>query len=191
MAYQSQQNIPKNAIYAKFQMSNAEKGKVDADISKILIVNEVSAAKINIAEGEKVKSFFVLAVILKKKEFDEKTIITISKLIPQNMVLVLEYGTQAKLAVYHTKLMQTEWQEQGRLFLELKGLIWMQCGRTCSGVLRAENGRTSCRLTKTLPYGSSSKNWKKKSLAWKSWQEAKSSQRKSLNWFRRSTYSNQ
>ena len=87
-----------------------QKGKVDADISKILIVNEVSAAKINIAEGEKVKSFFVLAVILKKKEFDEKTIITISKLIPQNMVLVLEYGTQAKLAVYHTKLMQTEWQ---------------------------------------------------------------------------------
>ena len=114
--------LPKNAIYAKFQMSNAEKGKVDADISKILIVNEVSAAKINIAEGEKVKSFFVLAVILKKKEFDEKTIITISKLIPQNMVLVLEYGTQAKLAVYHTKLMQTEWQEQGRLSLELKGL---------------------------------------------------------------------
>lgn len=114
--------LPKNAIYAKFQMSNAEKGKVDADISKIIIVNEVSAAKINIAEGEKVKSFFVLAVILKKKEFDEKTIITISKLIPQNMVLILEYGTQAKLAVYHTKLMQTEWQEQGRLSLELKGL---------------------------------------------------------------------
>lgn len=114
--------LPKNAIYAKFQMSNAEKGKVDADISKIIIVNEVSAAKINIAEGEKVKSFFVLAVILKKKEFDEKTIITISKLIPQNMVLILEYGTQAKLAVYHTKLMQTEWQEQDRLSLELKGL---------------------------------------------------------------------
>lgn len=129
--------LPKNAIYAKFQMSNAEKGKVDADISKILIVNEVSAAKINIAEGENVKSFFVLAVILKKKEFDEKTIITISKLIPQNMVLVLEYGTQAKLAVYHTKLMQTEWQEQDRLSLELKGLdmdaVWENVLRSIEG----------------------------------------------------------
>lgn len=49
--------LPKNAIYAKFQMNNAEKGKVDADISKIMIVNKVSAAKINIAEGDKVKFF--------------------------------------------------------------------------------------------------------------------------------------
>lgn len=49
--------ILKDAIYAKFHMSNAEKGKVDADISKIMIVNKVSAAKINIAEGDKVKFF--------------------------------------------------------------------------------------------------------------------------------------
>ena len=52
--------LPKNAIYAKFQMSNAEKGKVDADISKIMIVNEVYTEKINIAEGDKVKFFLFL-----------------------------------------------------------------------------------------------------------------------------------
>ena len=40
--------LPKNAIYAKFQMNTAEKAKIDADISRITIVNEVSAEKVHI-----------------------------------------------------------------------------------------------------------------------------------------------
>ena len=103
-------------------MNTAEKAKIDADISKITIVNEVSADKVHIAAGEQVKSFFVLLVALKKKDFDDKTIITISKLIPQNMLLVLECGDEAKLATYHTKLMQTEWKQKEELSVELKGL---------------------------------------------------------------------
>lgn len=114
--------LPKNAIYAKFQMNTAEKAKNDADISRITIVNEVSAEKVHIAAGDQVKSFFVLLVALKKKDFDDKTIITISKLIPQNMLLVLECGNEAKLATYHTKLMQTEWKRKEALSVELKGL---------------------------------------------------------------------
>lgn len=114
--------LPKNAIYAKFQMNTAENAKIDADISRITIVNEVSAEKVHIAAGDQVKSFFVLLVALKKKDFDDKTIITISKLIPQNMLLVLECGDEAKLATYHTKLMQTEWKQKEALSVELKGL---------------------------------------------------------------------
>ena len=114
--------LPKNAIYAKFQMNTAEKAKIDADISRITIVNEVSAEKVHIAAGNQVKSFFVLLVALKKKDFDDKTIITISKLIPQNMLLVLECGDEAKMATYHTKLMQTEWKRKEALSVELKGL---------------------------------------------------------------------
>ena len=114
--------LPKNAIYAKFQMNTAERAKIDADISRITIVNEVSPAKINIADGERVKSFFVLLVALKRKDFEEKTIITISKLIPQNMLLVLECAGEAKLAAYHTKLMQTDWKRKEDISIELKGL---------------------------------------------------------------------
>ena len=114
--------LPKNAIYAKFQMNTAEKAKIDADISRITIVNELSAEKVHIAAGDQVKSFFVLLVALKKKDFDDKTIITISKLISQNMLLVLECGDEAKLATYHTKLMQTEWKRKEALSVELKGL---------------------------------------------------------------------
>lgn len=114
--------LPKSAVYAKFQMNTAEKAKIDADISRITIVNEVSAAKVNIAPGEKVQAFFVLQVMLKRREFNERTLIVLSKLIPQNMVLLLEYDGQAKLAVYHTKLLQTPWSDPETLSLAISGL---------------------------------------------------------------------
>lgn len=114
--------LPKTAIYTKFQMNAAEKAKIDADISRIVIVNEVSAAKLNLAPGESVQAFFVLQVTLKHREFSEKTLITLSKLIPQNMVLLLECDGQAKMAVYHTKLLQTPWCDLAELTLTIKGL---------------------------------------------------------------------
>lgn len=116
------QPLPKTAIFARFQMNAAEKTKIDADISRIVIVNEVSAEKLNLAPGKTVQAFFVLQVQLKRKEFSEKTLITLSKLIPQNMVLLLEHGGQAKLAVYYTKLLQTPWCDPAALTLSLKGL---------------------------------------------------------------------
>ena len=99
--------LPKKAVYAKFQLNTAARDKIDADISRISIVNEITPAKINIPAGDEVGSFFVLLVILKKKDFDEKTIATLSKLIPQNILFVLEFEGQSKLAIYHTRLMQT------------------------------------------------------------------------------------
>lgn len=160
--------LPKNAIYAKFQMNTAEKARIDADISRITIVNEVTAAKVNIADGEQVKSFFVLLIALKKKNFEDKTLITISKLIPQKMLLVLEYDGKAKLAIYHSKLMQTEWKRTEDLSIELKGLdmdaVWeniivqigniqIEQGNTLNEQIAADEQRTKIqkeidRLTK-------------------------------------------
>ena len=114
--------LPKKAIYAKFQMNSAAKDRMDNDISKITIVNELSPARINISAGKEIQSIFVLHIILKRKDFDERNIVTISKLIPQNMLLVLECGQEAKLAVYHTKLIQTEWENKESLSIEIKGL---------------------------------------------------------------------
>ena len=114
--------LPKKAIYTKFQMNTAAKAKIDADISRITIVNEIAPNKVNIPAGEDVKSFFVLLVSLKKKEYDEKTIATLSKLIPQNILFVLEYENESRLAIYHTKVMQTEWMPTEEQKVELKGL---------------------------------------------------------------------
>lgn len=113
--------LPKKAVYAKFQMNTAAKEKIDADISRITIVNEITPAKINIPAGDEVGSFFVLLVAM-KKDFDEKTVATLSKLIPQNILFVLEFEGKSKLAIYHTKLMQTDWKPTESCIIELRGL---------------------------------------------------------------------
>ena len=114
--------LPKKAIYAKFQMNNTTKEKVDADISRITIVNEISAARVSLAEGETVKAFFVINVALKRREFSESTIAMVSKLIPQNILMVLSFEEEAKLAVYRTKLLQTQWMPKDEVTVQLKGL---------------------------------------------------------------------
>ena len=53
--------LPKAQIYRKFELTNAQQTKFDADISRIDIVNEVSSRTIPaIQDGEKVKNFYVL-----------------------------------------------------------------------------------------------------------------------------------
>ena len=121
-ATEMSKQLPKNAIYAKFQMNTSAKEKIDADISRITIVNEITPNKVNIPAGDEVKSFFVLLVTLKRKAFEEKTIATLSKLIPQNILFVLECGNESKLAIYHSKLMQTEWKPTEEQRIELQGL---------------------------------------------------------------------
>lgn len=121
-ATEMSKQLPKKAIYAKFQMNTAAKEKIDADISRITIINEITPNKVDIPAGDEVKSFFVLLVTLKRKEFEEKTIATLSKLIPQNILFVLECGNESKLAIYHTKLMQTAWMPTTEQKIELKGL---------------------------------------------------------------------
>lgn len=112
----------KNNIYSKFDMNNSSKEKFDEDIKKITIVNEISSFSTNIEKGKNVESFFVVNILLKQKKFDEKNIILISNFIKQNMLFVLEYEEHAKLALYHKKIMQTEWTEKANLKIELKGL---------------------------------------------------------------------
>lgn len=130
--------LPKKAIYTKFQMNTAAKEKIDADISRITIVNEIAPSKVNIPAGDEVSSFFVLLVSLKRKDFDEKTVATLSKLIPQNILFVLEYNGESKLAIYRTKIIQSEWKPTDKQNIELQGLnldkVWenivksLECG---------------------------------------------------------------
>lgn len=115
--------LPKKLIYEKFNMSNAEKERIDADISRITIVNEVSPTRVNIVAGETVKSFFVVLVQLKNKSFNEKNIIKITKLIPQNILFILECEVEEKLAVFRAgQLLQSEWSAKESHSIQLKGL---------------------------------------------------------------------
>ena len=137
--------LPKKAIYAKFSMNTAAKDRFDADISRINIVNEVSPATLAIAAGKEVKAFYVLLVLLKRKDYDERLIGQLSRLIEQNMLFVLEYGDEARLAVYHSKLMQTSWTPKDSLSVALNGLdldaVWQNI-IVQIGEVRIEQGNT-------------------------------------------------
>lgn len=134
--------LPKKAIYAKFQMSPAAKAKFDADISRINIVGEISPNTTGIAQGQTVSSIFVLQVILKQHNFQASTIAQISKLIDQNMLLILDCGADRKLAIYHTKLIQTEWGSADVCIIELKGLdldsVWENLVKSLEGGVWSE-----------------------------------------------------
>jgi len=121
-ATELKKQLPKSAIYKKFSMNTAAKERFDADVSRIDIVNEVSPANTTIAASETVQSFYVLFVSLKKAELNESNIITLSKLIEQNMLFILSFEGKAKLAVYRTKLLQGEWMPIDKLSVPLIGL---------------------------------------------------------------------
>lgn len=61
--------LPKKTVYAKFQMNTATKEKIDADISRITIANEITPSKINVSAGENVSSFFRVVCYIEKKRF--------------------------------------------------------------------------------------------------------------------------
>ena len=84
--------LPKKAIYAKFELKPVQRDGFDADMSRIDILAVVSPKTVPaVAAGESIKEFYVLAVQLKRKDYEEKNIAMLSKLIPQNILFALQY----------------------------------------------------------------------------------------------------
>ena len=115
--------MPKKAIYAKFELKTAQREGFDADVSRIDIVAVVSPTTVPaIAAGENIKEFYVLAVQLKRKNYVEKNIAMLSRLIPQNILFALQYEDQTQLAIYHTKLIRSYWKSTDETVITLSGL---------------------------------------------------------------------
>lgn len=115
--------LPKAQIYRKFELTNAQVARFDADISRIDIVNEISSRTIPaIQEGQNVKSFYVLSITLKTKDYEPKNIERIAKLIPQNLLFALQFEEEIQLAVFCEKLFTTEWMPETKAVIELTGL---------------------------------------------------------------------
>lgn len=137
--------LAKSLIYKKFAFNAAARENFDADVSRIDIVGEISPTTAAIAAGETVSSFFILLVTLKRADFDERNVIMISRLIKQNMLLVLKYEDRAKLAIYRTKLIETEWRPIEALTVMLSGLnldtVWQNIIVQIGGI-EIKEGRT-------------------------------------------------
>lgn len=132
--------ITKKVIYSKFktELSGEKKKQFDGDISKITIINELSPVSINIKEGEKVSSIFVLQVDLKHKKYNEKNLVLISKLFGQKIVLVLQCNDEIQLAIYQTKMLYSKWMKTEECFIDIKGLtldsVWENIVSQVSGI---------------------------------------------------------
>ena len=113
--------LPKALIYRTFNLNTASKTRFDNDISRMDIIAEISPETISASKGKVVNGIFVLQVALKQKDFDEKNLNMISKLIKQNIVFVLVFDNFAKLAVYHNKLFQGEWKAENKLSINVQG----------------------------------------------------------------------
>ena len=138
--------LPKKAIYAKFDLKPAQREGFDADVSRIDIVAVVSPTTVPaIAAGEDIKEFYVLAVQLKRKDYDEKNIAMLSKLIPQNILFALQYEDQTQLAVYHTKLIRSDWKPTDETSISLTGLnldtVWENIIKAV-GEIQVQEGKT-------------------------------------------------
>ncbi|GHT97219.1 hypothetical protein FACS1894142_1280 [Spirochaetia bacterium] len=92
--------LPKKAIFDKFKPNAADRQQFDTDIRRLAIVGEISTTTTNIAEGDTVKSFYVVLVNLRTAACDKKNLRLLSRLIEQNMLFVLEHDSMARLAVF-------------------------------------------------------------------------------------------
>lgn len=140
--------LPKKAIYQKFDLKPSQRESFDADISRLDIVAVVSQKTVPaLSEGNEVREIYVIAVQLKRKEYDSKNITLLTKLIPQRMVFALQFDEQIQFAIYHTKLITSEWQYQSSKssFLTLQGLnldvVWENIVKSI-GQIEVESGNT-------------------------------------------------
>lgn len=128
----------KTAIFEKFNLKAAERERFDADISRMALVAYVAPSRVPaLKEGQVVKDFYVLQVILKQRDYDTKNIMLLQKLIPQHIIFALEYNSSSlgevgrglvQFCVFHTLLQQSEWMPSSDAEITLKGLslddIW-------------------------------------------------------------------
>ena len=120
----------KKTVFEKFNLKTAERERFDADISKMVLLAFVSPDRVPaLAEGKEVKGFYVLQVVLKRKDFNPQNILLLQKLIPQKIIFALEYdssptggGKEGALCVFHTRLQQSEWMPNEEVTLPLNGL---------------------------------------------------------------------
>ena len=140
--------LPKKAIYAKFNMPASQREHFDADISRIDIEVGVSKATVPaLAEGEEVKEFYVLGIQLKRKEYDPKNILMLTKLLPHKMVFALHYGEEIQFAIHHTKLITSAWKNINHKseLINLQGLnldaVWENIVKSI-GHIEVEEGNT-------------------------------------------------
>ncbi len=113
----------KKAVFEKFNLKAAERDRFDADISRMALVARVSSVTVPaLTKGKEIEGFYVLQVVLKRKDYDSKNILMLQKLIPQKLIFAMQYEEQTQFCIFHTRLQQSEWMPTSEAAIPLQGL---------------------------------------------------------------------
>lgn len=138
--------LPKKTLFAKFEMKPSQRDHFDEDISRMAIVNAVSPSTIPaLQKGEEIECIYVIEVLLKRKAYDPKNILLLSKLIPQKILFAMKFEDEIQIAIYHTKLITSPWKKVNEADIRLQGLnldrVWRNLVADIGDII-VENGNT-------------------------------------------------
>lgn len=137
--------LPKKALYAKFGIKAAARDRFDADISRLVISHEISPKSVSALAAGEISTIYVLSVLLKRKDFDKKNIEQLTKLIPQHMVIALQFEQETMLAIFNDRLFFADWQPTDAVTIPLDGLsvdaVWQSLVTTI-GDITIDDGKT-------------------------------------------------
>lgn len=141
-------SLPKKTIYSRFELRAAQRDRFDADISRIDIVAEVSPATVPaLAEGERVKKFYLLDIQLKHRECQAKNLELLVRLIPQNLIFALSFDGEVRLALFCSRMIFSAWQPAGSVRIPLRGLnldaVWDEIVASIGAVTPTEGRSVS------------------------------------------------
>lgn len=138
--------LHKTKVFEKFDLTASQRDSFDADISRMFITHVVAESTIpTIKAGKEIADFYIIEVSLKRPEYASKNIELLAKFIPRKILFVLHFEEKAQLAIHHTKLICSDWQQCDTLNIPLTGLdldaVWENIIATI-GSITVQEGNT-------------------------------------------------
>ncbi len=130
--------IFKKAILMRASLlKQKERDTFNNSIEAIRVVNEISSRNVAVSEGKDVKAIFVIEVILKNYELPLHSIELLFQVIGRNIILVLKFEGEERLAVKCRKIFFNQWTDSGYR-LNIEGLtlddVWANFVSEISGI---------------------------------------------------------
>lgn len=166
--------LPKTLLTKKFSLKPEYRRLIEENVSRLDLINQISPKTIPaLAEGEKVKNIFLLQVTLKKRSYNAKAVSLLTKLIPQNLILLLRYEGESQLAVFHEKLLTSTWKADATwndgASLMIYGTdldtVWLSLKSQISGILLPEGKELTEQAFSEELHSQEEKNRLKKKIA--------------------------
>ena len=144
--------LHKTKVFEKFDLTASQRDSFDADISRMFITHVVAESTIpTIKAGNEIADFYIIEVLLKRREYAPKNIELLAKFIPRKILFVLHFEEKAQFAIHHTKLICSEWQQRDTLNVPLAGLdldaVWENIVATIGSITVQEGNNVAEQIT--------------------------------------------